>query len=140
MISKEKRFFLKKLLLFSLVLIGVSLLLYDTLLKEFYLKIFPLQFGVIVLITVFSHLRLMNASEQNSRKFSTTYLSVMSVRLLIYLVFILVCLLIDRTSAVNFVVTFLALYLAFTIFEVIEISNFIKKISNFIKKNPNFSN
>lgn len=133
MISKEKRFFLKKALYFSLVLIGISLLLYDTLLKEFYLKAFPLQFGIVALMTVFSHLKLMNASERNPRKFSTTYLSIMSVRLLIYLVFILVCLLIDRTNAVNFVVTFLALYLAFTIFEVIE-------ISNFLKKNPNSSN
>lgn len=133
MISKEKRFFLKKALLFCLVLIGVSLLLYDTLLKEYYLKAFPLQFGVVALITLLSHLKLMNASEQNSRKFSTTYFSIMSVRLLIYLVFILVSLLIDRTHAVNFVVTFLVLYLAFTIFEVIE-------ISNFLKKNPNSSN
>ncbi len=127
MISKEKRFFLKKALLFCSVLIGVSLLLYDTLLKEYYLKVFPLQFGIVALITLLSHLKLMNASERNPRKFSTTYLSIMSVRLLIYLVFILVCLLIDRTNAVNFVVTFLVLYLAFTIFEVIEILNFLKK-------------
>ncbi|MCL4482809.1 MAG: hypothetical protein M1445_09410 [Bacteroidetes bacterium] len=133
MISKEKRFFLKKALLFCSVLIGVSLLLYDTLLKEYYLKVFPLQFGIVALITLLSHLKLMNASERNPRKFSTTYLSIMSVRLLIYLVFILVCLLIDRTNAVNFVVTFLVLYLAFTIFEVIE-------ILNFLKKNPKSSN
>ena len=89
MISKEKRFFPKKALLFSLVLIGISLLLYDSLLKEFYLKAFPLQFGIVALMTVFSHLKLMNASERNLRKFSTTYLSIMSVRLLICLVFIL---------------------------------------------------
>lgn len=133
MISIEKRFFLKKALLFSLVLIGISLLLYETLLKEFYLKAFPLQFAIVALMTVFSHLKLMSASRQNPRKFSTAYLSIMSVRLLIYLVFILVCLLIDRTSAVNFVATFLVLYLAFTIFEVVE-------ISNFLKKNPNSSN
>jgi len=133
MIGKEKRFFLKKTFLFSLVLIGASIILFDTLLKEYYLKIFPLQFGLIALMTVFSHLKLMNAREQNSRKFSTTYLSLMSVRLFIYLVFILVCLLFDRSGAINFVVTFLTLYLAFTIFEVVE-------ISNFLKKNPNSSN
>ncbi len=133
MISKEIRFFLKKALLFSLVLVGISLLLYDTLLKEFYLKAFPIQFGIVALMTVFSHLKLMNASERNPRKFSTTFLSIMSLRLFVYLVFILVCLLIDRTNAINFVVTFLVLYLAFTIFEVIE-------ISNFLKKNPNSSN
>lgn len=133
MINKEKRFFLKKALLFCLVLIGLSLVLYDTVLKDFYMNIYPLQFAVIALVTVISHLRLMNSFQLNTRRFNTTFLSVMSIKLFIYLVFILVCLLIDRTSAVNFVITFLILYLGFTIFEVIE-------ISNFLKKNPKSSN
>jgi L-asparagine transporter-like permease len=129
MINKEKLFFLKKALLFCLVLIGLSLVLYDTVLKDFYMKIFPLQFAVVALITVISHLKLMNSFQLNSRRFNTTFLSVMSIKLFIYLVFILVCLLIDRTSAVNFVITFLVLYLFFTIFEVSEISDFLKKKS-----------
>lgn len=129
MINNEKRFFLKKALLFCLVLIGLSLILYDTVLKEFYLKMFPLQFSIVALVTVISHLRLMNSFQLNNRRFNTTFLSVMSIKLFIYLVFILVCLLIDRTSAVNFVITFLVLYLGFTIFEVIEISNFLQKKS-----------
>jgi L-asparagine transporter-like permease len=133
MINKEKRFFLKKALLFCLVIIGLSLVLYDTVLKDLYLKIFPLQFAVIALVTVISHLRLMNSFELNTRRFNTTFLSVMSIKLFIYLVFILTCLLIDRTKAVNFVITFLILYFVFTIFEVIE-------ISNFLKKNPKSSN
>jgi hypothetical protein len=133
MINKEKRFFLKKALLFCLVIIGLSLVLYDTVLKDLYMKIFPLQFAVIALVTVISHLRLMSSFELNTRRFNTTFLSVMSLKLFIYLVFILACLLIDRTNAVNFVITFLILYLGFTIFEVIE-------ISNFLKKNPKSSN
>jgi hypothetical protein len=133
MIISERRYFLKKALLLCLVVIGVSLLLYDSVLKDFYLKIFWLQLAVVSVVTVISHLRLMTAVQQNARKFSTTFLSVMSVKLFIYLIFILACLLIDRTNAVNFVLTFLILYVIFTIFEVIE-------ISNFLKKNPNSSN
>ena len=133
MIISERRYFLKKALLLCLVVIGLSLLLYDSVLKDFYLKLFPLQVAVVSIVTVISHLRLMTAVEQNARKFSTTFLSVMSVKLFIYLIFILVCLLLDRSNAVNFVLTFLALYVIFTIFEVTE-------ISNFLKKNPNSSN
>jgi L-asparagine transporter-like permease len=133
MIISERRYFLKKALLLCLVVIGLSLLLYDSVLKDFYLKLFPLQVAVVSIVTVISHLRLMTAVEQNARKFSTTFLSVMSVKLFIYLIFILVCLLVDRSNAVNFVLTFLALYVIFTIFEVTE-------ISNFLKKNPNSSN
>lgn len=133
MMISERSYFLKKTLLLCLVVTGLSLLLFDTVLKGYYLKIYPLQVAVVTLVTVISHLRLMTAVQQNARKFSTTFLSVMSIKLFIYLVFILVCLLIDRTNAVNFVLTFLILYAIFTIFEVTE-------ISNFLKKNPNSSN
>lgn len=130
MIISERRYFLKKALLLCLVVIGLSLLLYDTVLKGYYLKLFPLQLAVVTIVTVISHLRLMTAVQQNARRFSTTFLSVMSLKLFIYIVFILVCLLTDRTNAINFVLTFLVLYAIFTIFEVTEISNFLKKNSD----------
>ena len=131
MIISEKRYFLKKTLLFCLVLIGISILLYDSLLKSYYLKIFPVQFAVIALVTIVSHLRLMSAIKLNVRRFNTTFLSIMSIKLFIYLGFILVCLLIDRSRAITFVLTFLIQYLFFTIFEVTEISNFLKKNTKF---------
>lgn len=130
MIISERRYFLKKALLLCLVVIGLSLLLYDSVLKGYYLKLFPLQLAVVAIVTVISHLRLMTAVQQNARRFSTTFLSVMSLKLFIYIVFILICLLTDRTDAVNFVLTFLVLYAIFTIFEVTEISNFLKKNSD----------
>jgi hypothetical protein len=54
----------------------------------------------------------------------------MSIKLLLYLIFILICLLIDRSKAINFVVTFLVLYVCFTTFEVNKISKFLKKSTN----------
>jgi len=130
MIDSERRFFLKKTLLLCLVTMVLSLVLYGSVLKGYYLKAFPLQLAVVTLVTIISHLKLMNAVQQNARKFSTTFLSVMSIKLFIYLVFIIICLLMDRKNAINFVTTFLIFYLIFTIFEVIEISNFLKRNQN----------
>lgn len=127
MMNKDVQFFLKKFILFCLVLISMSLLLFDTVLKDMYLKIYPLQFAVVAVVTFLSHLRLMKSFDQNIRKFSTTFLSTMSVKLFVYMVFIIICLLIDRSHAVIFVLTFLVLYLCFTTFEVIQISDFLKK-------------
>lgn len=127
MINKDILQFSKKFSLFCLVLIGMSLLLYDFALKNFYLKIYPIQFAMVAVVTYLSHLKLMNSFDQNIRNFSTTFLATMSVKLLIYMAFIVVCLVIDRTEAVNFVLTFLLLYLCFTTFEVIQISDFLKK-------------
>ena len=128
--NTERQVFLQKVFYLCLSISGMALLLYQSILKGYYLSIFPLQFAVVILVTVVSHLRLMTSVEQNARRFSTTFLSVMSAKLFIYLFFILICLLIDRSNAINFVVTFLLLYLIFTIFEVIEISNFFKKNQN----------
>ena len=128
--NTERQIFLKKIFYLCLSISGMAILLYQSVLKGYYLSIFPLQFAVVILVTVISHLRLMNSVEQNARRFSTTFLSVMSAKLFIYLFFILICLLVDRSKAINFVVTFLLLYLIFTIFEVIEISNYFKKNQN----------
>jgi len=128
--NTERQIFLKKVFYLCLSISGMAILLYQSVLKGYYLSIFPLQFAVVILVTVISHLRLMNSVEQNARRFSTTFLSVMSAKLFIYLFFILICLLVDRSKAINFVVTFLLLYLIFTIFEVIEISNYFKKNQN----------
>jgi hypothetical protein len=127
MISKEIQFFLKKVLLLCLVVTGLSVVLFDTILKGLYLTVFPLELAIVVLVTIVGHLRLMKSIEFNMRKFSTIYLSTMSLKLLVYFLFILTNLLVDRSNAINFVVSFLILYIIFTIFEVIEISNFLKK-------------
>ena len=128
--NTERQIFLKKIFYLCLSISGMAILLYQSVLKGYYLSIFPLQFAVVILVTVISHLRLMTSVEQNAQRFITTFLSVMSAKLFIYLFFILICLLVDRSNAINFVVTFLLLYLIFTIFEVIEISNFFKKNQN----------
>ena len=128
--NTERQIFLKKVFYLCLSISGMAILLYQSVLKGYYLSIFPLQFAVVILVTVISHLRLMTSVEQNAQRFITTFLSVMSAKLFIYLFFILICLLVDRSNAINFVVTFLLMYLIFTIFEVIEISNFFKKNQN----------
>ena len=114
--NTERQIFLKKIFYLCLSISGMAILLYQSVLKGYYLSIFPLQFAVVILVTVISHLRLMTSVEQNARRFSTTFLSVMSAKLFIYLFFLLICLLVDRSNAINFVVTFLLMYLIFTIF------------------------
>lgn len=130
MISTEKRLFVRKALILCLLLSAVSLIIFLTFLRSYYLTIFPFQIGIIALVTIFSHLKLMDARQKNARGFSTVFLSTMMIKLLIYMAFILVYLLVDKTNAINFVLTFFVLYLVFTAFEVREISIFLKKNQN----------
>jgi hypothetical protein len=119
--------FVRKFMFFSVLLIVVSIILYLTLLKPFYIKSFPLQFLLIGSLTLFSHLKLIKACEQNIRRFTTVYMLWVTIKLISYLLFLLVCLLIDHSNALSFILTFFVLYLCFTVFEVNEVLKFLKK-------------
>ena len=123
----EIKQFTSRFIIFSGVLIGIAALLYLTILKEYYVPSFPLQVLLIGSITLYSHLRLIKACEQNIRKFTTVYMLSVTLKLLTYLSFLLTCLLIDHSNALTFVLTFFALYLCYTVFEVIHVLNFLKK-------------
>lgn len=127
LIETGKKLFIRKFIIFSIVLTSISVILYMTVLKPFYVKTFPLQLLLIGSLTAFSHLRLIKACEQNIRRFTTVYMLSVTLKLMAYLSFLLICLLIDHSDALAFVLTFFALYICFTVFEVIQVLKFLKK-------------
>ena len=121
-----KRFFIK-ILKFTIILLIIAVILYLTLLRQFYVKSFPVQILLIGLLTTFSHIRLIKARQQNIRRFTTVFMLSVTLKILIYLSFLLICLLIDRSDALAFVLTFFILYLCYSVFEVQQTLKFFKK-------------
>lgn len=126
-LSAESRQFIIKMLIFTTLIIAIAAILFSTLLKTWYIASYPYQIILIATITTIGHLLVIKASSQNSRKFATAFLTSVTLKLMIYLTFILVYLLIDHTQAIPFVLTFIIAYILFTVFEVIQVLNFIKK-------------
>ena len=127
--SVASRKFILKISLFTLIVFVIVSILFSTVLKNWFLPSYPYQLLLIALVTSIGHLLIINASEQNSRKFSTAFLASVTLKLMIYLTFLLVFLLIDHSQVIPFVLTFIIFYVLFTVFEVIEVLNFIKKQS-----------
>lgn len=123
----EAKQFLRKFSVFSLVIIGTATILFISVLKPFYVKVFPLQLLIIGAFTFLTHLHLMKAAEKNIQVFTNTYILSITIKLLIYFSFLLICLLIDSSQALSFVVSFFALYICYTIFEVIQLINVKKR-------------
>ena len=123
----EMKHFVRKFMIFSLILIVIAVILYISALKTFYVKSFPLQIFMIGSLTLYSQLRLIKACEQNIRKFTTVFMLSVTLKLMVYLSFLLICLLIDHSNALSFVLTFFVLYVCYTVFEVIQVLNFLKK-------------
>ena len=125
--SDASRKFVIKISLFTLTIILISAVLFLTVLKMVYLAIFPFQLLLIATVTTIGHLWVIRAADQNPMKFTTAFMASVTLKLLVYLFFMLIYLLIDHSQAISFVLTFIVLYISFTIFEVIQVLKFIKK-------------
>ena len=125
--SAVSKKFIVKICLFTLIIFLIGTALFATLLKSFYLSVFPYQILLIATVTTIGHLWVIRASEQNTMKFTTAFMGSATLKLIVYLFFMLIYLWIDRSKVIPFVLTFMILYLIYTVFEVAEVLRFIKK-------------
>lgn len=124
--SQIQKKFVLKLVAFSIAVLGISAMLFLTLVSSWYTPLFPLQFIVISLVTFFSHSRLLKACDANPLRFSSVYIGTTTLKLFIYLSFLVGCLLLVEIDALKFLMTFLVLYVMFTVFEVIQVLSFCR--------------
>jgi len=118
--------FLIKIVLLSIMVFAIATTLFSTVFKQWQFNAFPYQILIIALVTVIGHLWIVKAAGQNTRRFTTAYMASVTLKLMVYLAFMLIYLLWDHTHVISFVLTFIAFYIVFTIFEVFEVLNVIK--------------
>lgn len=118
-----------KILIFTTLVFIISFVLFSTVLKIWYFPAYPYQILLIALVTTIGHLWILKAAGQNTRRFTTAYMASVTLKLMVYLTFMLVYLLIDHSQVIPFAITFITFYISFTIFEVVQVLNYIKKHS-----------
>ena len=123
--------FVLSLSLFSLVIILAGLVIFNYLLTENTLTTFSfvfvcLLFHVVILIV---HYVLLKSSEQRAQNFVRNFIATTFLKLLTYLLILVIFILLNRENAKAFIITFLILYLSYTVFETIAIIKFFKKRS-----------
>jgi hypothetical protein len=125
--SAVSRKFIVKTCLFTFFIFLIAAALFSTVLKTFYFTAFTYQLLLIATVTTLGHLWVIRASAQNTIKFTTAFMGSATLKLMVYLFFMLIYLWFDRSHVIPFVLTFMILYLIFTVFEVLEVLRFIKK-------------
>ncbi|HEY3389673.1 MAG TPA: hypothetical protein VGK38_08895 [Prolixibacteraceae bacterium] len=103
--------------------------MFSSVLKPYYFAAYPYQILLIALVTSIGHLWILKAAGQNTRRFTTAFMASVTLKLMVYLTFMLVYLLVDHSQVIPFALTFVTFYISFTIFEVIQVLNYIKKHS-----------
>lgn len=129
MIQKFKPY-LKKLALLTGIVYVLGAILFAALLKEYFYIPFvfiPLVFFVIIFTM---HVILIKASEYDIRKFTSRFMLVFGVKILVLLFLIVAYVLALPEQAVPFLITFLIHYLIFTGFETIYVVKVLKNSPN----------
>lgn len=106
-----------RLLIFSVILSAISYGLFEFVMEQYYLAVFPYLFVFFMVISILVHFILLKASNFRIAKFSTFFMGSISVKLFLYIIFLIIYILIDKANAVPFLLTFLVLYFIFTVFE-----------------------
>lgn len=120
------RQFIIKIIILSTIILLISIALFSTVLKTWSFTSYPFQILLIALVTSIGHIWIVKAVGENARRFTTAFMASVTLKLMVYLTFMLIYLLIDHSRVIPFVLTFITYYIVFTIFEVVQILNIIK--------------
>jgi hypothetical protein len=119
--------FLKRLIIFSLVLGSIAALMFFLLPSKVITPALPFLFPFFIAVTLISSYLLIRSSQKKFIKFLNSYLLLTIVKLVVYIVVMVVYILLHRQDALPFGISFFALYLCYTIFEVVFLVSSFKK-------------
>ncbi|MGF1584619.1 MAG: hypothetical protein ACFCUM_04810 [Bacteroidales bacterium] len=119
--------FLNSLLFFSALVFLTGYAVFSLLLRDYFL---PVSFVILVyfiLLTFAGRVILLSGSTEASGNFNIRYFMVRWIKVFFHLTFIVIYLFIDRDNAFAFILTFLAAYIIYSLFDVYTLGIYLKK-------------
>lgn len=121
-----KKFIIREIV-FAAILGIVAYVLFQTILKDYYLPVFWMLFCVISLFTAIFHYSVLHAGSKELSKFSSKFMMFAGIKMIIYLFIIVFYAFSFPDKAKFFLISFFILYLLYTVFEVILILGYFNK-------------
>jgi hypothetical protein len=110
--------FLISISFFAVILIILALLLFSFIIPHFYLGIFPFLFFLFFSVnTAFAYVMESSAKKRNMVVIRAFLLG-WTIKFFVYVIFLIIYVLLNRVNAINFLVQFTSLYIAFSGFEI----------------------
>ena len=122
--------FLKKLLIFSLIIVIIYIGLSYTLPAGFLSLALPFLFPFFIAATLISFHLIIKTLHNRFMKFVNRFMLITAIKLLLYAIVMVSYILLFPTDAIPFALNFLFLYLCFTTFETIFLVKYSKTISD----------
>ncbi len=119
-----KKFF-KGLTVYTLIILSVGVLLFLTVFRIKFLTIFPFVLLFYYLSTLLLHNYMLRITRNDVAKFSFKFMMLSFLKMFIYIVFGVIYIIIDEKNAVNFLIIYLLLYVAYAVYEVRSVMKLI---------------
>ncbi|MBT3210110.1 MAG: hypothetical protein HN704_17145 [Bacteroidetes bacterium] len=125
--QKSLKSIITKLIVFSAILITLSVIFYTTILKNFYLPVFPFLLALFILITAIIQIMLVRIGKNEMAKFTRYFMLTLTIKIFVFLIFLVSYIFLDKENAAIFLVTFLVLFIVFLLYEVITLYTAFQK-------------
>lgn len=119
--------FLVKLIIITIVLLTLGLLLLGTILSKYSFPAFPFLVMYFFAITFVSHNILVKYSKIRFARFSSVYMLITGVKMFVNIIFLIAYIWLNTRSAFAFIISFLIIYISYTIFEVVALLSHFKE-------------
>jgi hypothetical protein len=119
--------FLNSLLFYSALVFLTGYFIFSFFLREYFLPVFFVILFYFMLLTFAGRLILLSGSVEAPGKFNIRYFMVRWIKVFLHLMFIIIYLLIDRDNVFAFILTFLIIYILYSLFDIYTLSVYLKK-------------
>jgi len=121
--------FLFKLFILVLAIGLVALILLKTSYSQLILPVFWYMLIGMAGLTAIMHFSILKISEIGAQKFTSRFMMVSGIKMILYLIFITIYVFTFTAQAKVFLISFFILYMLFTVFEVVQIMIYLKQKS-----------
>ena len=119
--------FMKGLSIFTLIIFGISTILFLTFFKKYFLLIFPFVLFFYYVSTLLLHRYMLRITSNDVSRFSFKFMMLSFMKMFIYIIFGVFYIVFDEENAVNFLIVYLILYAAYAVYEVRSVMKLINE-------------
>jgi hypothetical protein len=119
--------FINSLLLFSALVFLMGYVIFSFFLREYFLPVFFIILFYFILLTFAGRVIILSGSTEAPGNFNIRYFMVRWIKVLLHLTFIIIYLLIERENVFAFILTFMTIYILYSLFDIYTLGIYLKK-------------
>lgn len=119
--------FLKGLSTFTLIILGIGVVLFLTIFKKHFLIVFPFVLVFYYVSTLLLHRYMLKITRNDVSRFSFKFMMLSFLKMFIYIIFGVFYIIFDEENAVNFLIVYLILYVVYAVYEVRSVMKLINE-------------